>query len=347
VSRRPLSHRQFVERLVISLLVVGIALLLWQLRGLLILVFGSVLVSVVLTVMATPIASWLRIPYWIALLMAVAMLLAFFGTAFWLFGAQVAMQAGALQDRIPAAWEAAQEQLHAWGLGELLNQWLAQIRAGGGVVANMGGIATSVGSAVADTLLVIVGGVYLAARPDLYRGGVMKLIPEKGRPLAGKALDDSGRALRLWLLGRLVSMTVVGTLTGIGLWLIGVPAPLTLGLLAGILEFIPFLGPVLSAVPAVLLALAISPELALWTALLYLGIQQFEGNILEPLVQQRAVELPPVLLLFALVAGGLLFGIVGILFAAPLTVVLYVMVKRLYVRETLHTKTSLPGETED
>ena len=219
-----------------------------------------------------------------------------------------------------------------------------ELAGGGGVVSNLGSIAVTVGNGIADTLLVIVGGIYLAAQPDLYRIGMIKLVPERGRALAADALDASARALKLWLLGRLVSMTVVGLLTWLGLLVIGVPSALTLGLLAALLEFVPFVGPILSAVPAILLAFADSPEKAIWTALLFLAIQQFEGNVLEPLVQQRAVDLPPALLLFALVAGGLVFGVIGIILAAPLTVVLYVLVKRLYVQEALDTPTPLPGQ---
>jgi predicted PurR-regulated permease PerM len=96
----------------------------------------------------------------------------------------------------------------------------------------------------------------------------------------------------------------------------------------------------------VLLALAFSPQAAFWTALLYLVVQQIEGNVIEPLVQQRAVTIPPLLLLFAVVAAGLSFGIAGIILGAPLTVVLYVLVKHLYVRETLHTATPLPTEEQ-
>lgn len=341
-----LTTRQFVERLVIALIVVGLALLVWQLRGLLILVFGSILVGVILTVIARPISRRLHLPHWVGLLIAVFFLLGLFGFAFWMFGAEVIAQASTLQSRLPEAWAALERRLHAWGLGNSLQQWAEQIRPGGGVTANMGNIATSIGSGIADTLLVIVGGIYLAARPDLYRSGIIKLVPERGRALAAQAMDDSGRALRLWLLGRLASMVAVGILTGTGLWLIGVPAALTLGILSGILEFVPFAGPIIAAIPAILLALAHDPQIALWVALLYLGIQQIEGNILEPLVQQRAVDLPPALLLFSIVAGTLVFGIVGVVFAAPLTVVLYVLVKRLYVREALNTKTHIPGEEQ-
>ena len=344
MSSEPISHRIFIERLVIAIIVVGIALLLWNLRDLFMLLFGAVLVSVILNLVAMPLRDRFHVPHGFALLLAVLLVAGVLGVAFWLFGAQVARQAGALQEMIPQAWTAVQARLDLWGLGDSVRQWSRGIGAGGGVIANLGNIAMSVGNGIADTLLVLVGGIYLAAQPELYRVGLLKLVPERGRMLAAQALDASARGLRLWLLGRIVSMTVVGFLTWIGLVLIGVPSALALGLLAALLEFVPFIGPVLAAVPAILLAFAESPEHALWTAFLFLAIQQFEGNILEPLVQQRAVDLPPALLLFAMVAGGLVFGIVGVILAAPLTVVVFVMVKRLYVQEALSTPTPLPGE---
>ena len=346
MSGEPVSHRIFIERLVIALAVIAVALLLWNLRGLFLLLFGAVLVSVILNLIAGPLRERLRFPALLALLSAVLIVALLIGTASWMFGAEVNRQAVTLRELIPAAWAGVEAQLDLWGLGEAAREWAESLRSGGGVVANFGNIAISVGNALADTLLVIVGGIYLAAQPGLYRVGLLKLVPARGRSLAAQALDASGRALRLWLLGRRVSMTAVGVLTWLGLLIIGVPSALTLGLLAALLEFIPFIGPILSAVPAMLLGFAAGPDKAVWVALLFLAIQQFEGNLLEPLVQQRAVDLPPALLLFALVAGGLIFGIVGIILAAPLTVVLYVMVKRLYVQEALDTATPLPGESK-
>jgi predicted PurR-regulated permease PerM len=346
MSSETIGHRIFIERLVIAVIVVGIALLLWNLRDLFMLVFGAVLVSVILNIIARPIRERLNLPAWVALLAAVLIVAAVLTAAFWSFGAQVTRQAQALRDMIPAAWAALEARLNAWGLGESIRQWAESLRGGGGVVANLGNIAVTIGNGIADTLLVVVGGIYLAAQPELYRVGLLKLVPKRGRALAEDALDASGRALHLWLLGRLVSMAVVGTLTWLGLTIIGIPSALALGVLAGLLEFVPFIGPILSAVPAILLAFAESPEQAIWTALLFLAIQQFEGNVLEPLVQQRAVDLPPALLLFALVAGGLLFGAVGVILAAPFTVVMFVMVKRLYVQEALHTPTPLPGQDD-
>jgi predicted PurR-regulated permease PerM len=139
-------------------------------------------------------------------------------------------------------------------------------------------------------------------------------------------------------------MAAVGVATGIGLWLVGADNALAFALLAALLEFIPFIGPILAAIPAILIAAAIDPQMALWVAGVYLVVQQLEGNVFSPLLQQWAVDLPGAVLLFSLLAMGTLFGALGVIFAAPLTVVLYVLVKKLYVREALDTQTPIPGE---
>jgi predicted PurR-regulated permease PerM len=139
-------------------------------------------------------------------------------------------------------------------------------------------------------------------------------------------------------------MVVIGAMTGLGLWLLGVQSWLVLGILAGFFEFIPFAGPILSAVPGILIALVQSPELALWTTLMYVFVQHSEAYLIQPIIQQYAVDVPAVVLLFSLLAFAVLFGPIGILFAAPLSVVSYVLVKRLYVIEALDTPTPIPGE---
>ena len=122
---------------------------------------------------------------------------------------------------------------------------------------------------------------------------------------------------------------------------------MALGLIAGLLEFVPYVGPIVTAVPTMAVAAAEEPTKALWVAGLFLLIQQIEGNLIMPLVQQRTVDLPPVLTIFAVVAFATLFGVLGLLFATPLAVVCFVLVKKLWVRDTLDEETKLPGETED
>lgn len=348
MDAEPHGHRIFVERLLIVVVFIMLVWLLWQMRSVMILLFGAILFAVILRIIANPIQSRFRLPDPLALLIAVLIVLGIFGLAIFLFGAEVVRQASVIRDAVPEAWQAIQRQLAAWGLDQPIVEMEEQFRSNtGGVLSGLGSVVMSIGNALADTLLLLVGGIFLAARPKLYRTGLIKLVPEEGRGRTAQALDDVWRALRLWLAGRLAAMVLVGLLTGFGLWLIGVPAALTLGLVAGLLEFIPFIGPILAAIPAILLALLIDPITALWVAGLYLVVQQMEGNVISPIVQHRAVDLPPALLLFSLVALGLVFGILGVLLAEPLTVALFVLVKRLYVRETLHTKTSMPGGEDD
>jgi predicted PurR-regulated permease PerM len=130
----------------------------------------------------------------------------------------------------------------------------------------------------------------------------------------------------------------------LGLFAIGMPSALALGFLAGLSEFVPIVGPILSAIPALLLAFSEGGNMVFWVAGLYLLIQQLEGNVIMPLVQRKTVDLPPVVALFALVALGILFGPLGVLLGTPLTVVLYVAVNQLYVRDTLGEDAEIPGE---
>jgi predicted PurR-regulated permease PerM len=339
------SDAQFLRRAAMLLGLLGLAWLAWSLRGLLILVFGAVLLAVILRALVEPARDRLHLKDGAALALAVAVVAGTLLGALWLFGAEVAAQASSLGEAIPAAWQAVEGRLDRRGIGQALREQFEELSSGG-IFQHLGGVALSFGSGLADALLVIVGGIYIAGNPELYRRGIIKLAPPRSRGLVATALDDSGRALRLWLLGQLASMVVVGVLTTVGLLLLGVPSALVLGLLAALLEFVPFIGPIAAAVPALVLALAVDPELALWVAALYLVVQQLEGNVIQPIVQQHAVELPPAILVFSLVAAGLMFGIVGIIFAAPLTVVAFVLVKRLYIREALSTRTTIPGEAD-
>jgi predicted PurR-regulated permease PerM len=140
-------------------------------------------------------------------------------------------------------------------------------------------------------------------------------------------------------------MTCVGVLSTMAYWLIGLPSPFALGLIAGLLDFIPFLGPILGGLPAVMMAFTVSTEAAIWTIVAAFVIQQIEGNVIFPLVARKVVTVPPALALFAIVAGSVLFGTFGLIFGFPLAVVAYVLVKKLYVRETLGEETPVPGET--
>lgn len=339
------GHRLFIQRLLIVFALVVLAAFLWRVLDLVLLVFGAVIIATIFHALAEPLHRRTGLPRGAALGLSVLLVFGLLGGAAWMLGSTVSAQVDVLTEAVPRAWRALEARLGEWGLGERINEWVESAApSGSGVLSSISSFALSIGAGIADTLLVVVGGIYLAAQPELYRSGLLKLVSPRRRALVDDAMGDSGRALALWLKGQLVSMLIIGVLTGVGLWLIGVPSALALGILAGLLEFIPIVGPVVAAVPALLLALALDTTTTLYTLGLYILIQQIEGNVVQPMVQQRAVDLPPALLLFSLIASGLVFGALGIILAAPLTVVVYVLVKRLYVREALDTPTTMPGE---
>ena len=189
----------------------------------------------------------------------------------------------------------------------------------------------------------VVIGIFLAFQPDLYRTGFLNLFPKTRRNRLGEVLDELGFTLWWWLMGQLATMASVGTFIGIGLSLLGVPLAGTLGLIAAILSFIPSLGPLISVIPAVMLGLTKSLSMGLWVCLLYLGIQILEANVITPLVQKKAISLPPAFVLGSELLMGLLLGGAGLAFATPLAAVILVLVNMLYIQDVLGEPGSLPS----
>ena len=338
-------ERIFVRRALIAIGLAALAILVWQLRTVIVLLFGAVVMATIVRALADPLSRHLRLPERVAVLIAVLLIVGVIAGVAWLLGQQIAAQMDVLTTTLPAALGRVDQWLAGFGLDHPLKTWLSQLhRSGGTLVSRFGGWLSAASTGVANFLIVLFGGIFLATEPRFYRTGAIKLVPETQRGLISEAMDESERALRMWFKGQLLAMLIIGTMTGAGLWLLGVQSWLVLGILAGFFEFIPFAGPILSAIPGILIALVHGPELALWTTLMYVFVQHSEAYLIQPLIQQYAVDVPAVVLLFSLLAFAVLFGGIGVLFAAPLTVVSYVLVKRLYVREALGTPTPIPGE---
>ena len=340
-SPRLMTEAVFIRRV---LIVVGIAVfisVLYLLSDILLLAFGAVLVAVVLRSIAGPIEGSMSISDRLAIVAAALGAIAVLGGVGFLYGAQISSQLAGLFDNLPAAATSLSKSGHFPSVSELIKG--SSI---GNLVVSAFSWGTTVFGAAATLVVVIVAGVYIAIDPDVYRNGFLKLFPSRVRAQIGETIDDSGGALRLWLGAQAVSMILVGVLTGAGLAFIGVPSALGLGLIAGVTEFVPIVGPLIGAIPTLLLASTVSLEMVLWTMLLFVVVQQVESNIITPLVARRAVKLPPAVGLFAVVAIGILFGPLGLLLGYPLAIVADVAVRRLYVRETLGEDVEIAGEND-
>ena len=317
-----------------------------RLRELLVLAFGAVVIGVLIRALADAIER--RTPLggkgaFYAALLLIALVIGAFA---WLFGAQVAAQVSQLSETIPAMWQRIQEWLRTVPGGEALLASAQGVALDGRSQPSVQRVLGSLANGITGFLLVLFGAVFIAADPGLYRRGLAMLFPRSRRALADEALGESARAIKLWMLGQFIAMLAVGTLTTLGLWLVGVPAALALGLIMGFLEVIPFIGPIMGSIPILIMALSAGPDTALLALAVILVVQQAEGSLITPLVQKKVVSLPPAVTVFGVITGGLLFGPAGLLFAAPLLVVVFVLVKRLYVEEALDTPTYVPGRDD-
>lgn len=340
------SERRFVRRVLIVIALAAGAFLLWRLRDVAVLLFGAVMIATIFRAIADLVEKHLRLPERLAVLLSVLLIVGIIVALFWSIGSQVGAQYYELAATLPRAAQMIDERLAAMGLGHPVGQAIRNAQSAGLVGRDLKTFVSSVTLTAASFLIVFFGGIFLAAQPRLYGIGLIKLIPPERRSVVAEAMTESDRALRLWLKGQLWAMIAIFLLTWLGLWVLGVQSALVLALISGVLEFIPYAGAITSSIPAIMVALVQGPELALWVTGLYVIVHHVEAYLIQPVIQQFAVEIPAVITLFALLAFGLLFGILGILLAAPLAVVSYVLVKRLYVIEALDTPTPIPGETK-
>lgn len=318
---------------------VGLLLAAWFARDVLLVTFTGILLAILLRAPAEWLSRRTGLPEGPAVgAVALALLAVIVGT-FWFQGAEIGDQAEELRQRIPEAVARIEAQLRetSWGR-QLLEKLPAAddvLPDASGAVRRATGVLSGTLSALTTTLLVIFVGLVLAISPGSYTGGIVRLVPPRRRERVREILRQLDETLRWWLAGRLASMTIVGVATGIGLALLGVPLAVVLAVIAALLTFIPNIGPVLAAVPAILLGLVESPRLALAVAGLYIGIQFVESYILAPIIDKKTIYLPPALTVVAQLAMALVAGLLGVALATPLLAVTVVLVRTLYVEDVL------------
>ncbi|HVH98324.1 MAG TPA: AI-2E family transporter [Enhygromyxa sp.] len=344
------TQRRFVRRVMIVVGVVGLIALALVIFGLawtaMLTLFGGILIGVVLDGVAMRIASWTRMPRMLALVLVLLLGLGVaVGAGFWLGPAMVHQLEG-LREQVTTAWEALRGWIEQRPWGPRVLEDISKVRLTSVISPRFGGLLSTTVGTLTSLVLVAVFGIYFALDPDLYLDGLVRLFPKPRRAGVRELCSSIGRALRSWFVGRLLSMTVIGVGTGIGLWIANVPLAAPLGFLAGLASFVPNLGPIMSAVPGVLVGLSISPQTALWALLVYVAVQILESWVITPVIEQRVVSLPPVLLLAFQMLMGLSAGVIGLFMATPLLVTIVVIVQALYVRDMLEDDVVLIGEPD-
>jgi predicted PurR-regulated permease PerM len=320
-------------------LLVAVCGAMWAGRQVLLLLFAGLLFAIVLSAVADWISQHLGVRRGLALALTVLILLVGSSLTAWLVGDRFYSQIQDLSEQLPSVLADLRQSLaqHRWGKAVLHNMPSPEdlLSHTSEVAKKSWSAAWGLVGLAGGSLIFFFVGIYLAIDPTGYRNGFVRLFPVSSRPRLAATLDSAGSTLARWLVGKLILMCMVGVLTAIGLWVLGIPLVLSLALLAATLDFIPNIGPIASAIPALLLAVLKGPSTVLWVALLYLAVQFLESYILSPLVQRRAVSLPPALLIAAQVFLPMTFGVPGLLLATPLTVLLLVLVRSLYVESIL------------
>jgi predicted PurR-regulated permease PerM len=344
---RDIARRVTVVVLV-TLLILALAYVVWRGAHILLQTFAGILFAVFLSALAGHVRRYTRLSYGWSLAVVLAALFVLAGLTGWLLTDRLAGQVAELAHELPRSLNAIKDHVKQYEWGEQLLQRMPSARtltSQASEFSRLTGFISGVASFLVAALVILFVGIFGAAEPGLYRVGLLHLIPLAYRPRAAEALDAVAFNLRCWLLGQVFLMFVIGATTALGLWLLGVPLALTLGVIAGIFEMVPYVGPWLSAVPAALIALLVSPLHMVAVLGLFLFLHILEGYVLLPLVQRRAVHLPPALTLVGQVLLGELLGFLGLFVAAPLTVTVVVLLKMLYVEDTLGDRAvDVPGE---
>lgn len=313
---------------------VALALLLWKAGAMLMLLFAGSLLAIFLNGAAQAIRRpFPRLPYSAALFTVVIALAAILAGAGLAFAPAIAEQAREVGRSLAEAWANVESYLGpVFGeSGTATNGYQTMERYAG----QIGGIFSTTLGAISGLLIILFTGLFFAWDPDIYARGFLRLIPPHRRKRLAVVIDEAAATLRWWLVCQFLSMLILTVQLTIGLLLLGVPLAVPLAVLSGLLTFVPYLGPIVSTVPGVLIALSVSPELALWTLLLYLAVQNIEAYLLMPLIYFKTVHIPPVLTLGFQLLLGTLGGLLGVIIATPLLAALLVVVKRLYVEDTL------------
>ncbi len=319
----------FVALLQVVALVAALAVM-WWLRNLVLLLFAAILLAILLFGGARPLGRVLRIGERAGVIVVAALALLALTAFSALLGNRVLTEIASLREQLPGAVET----FGTWlGMADL-ETWIAErVQSQMDEMSLIGGISGAtmwMVNGLIGVLLVVGGGLFIALSPGTYVRGALAIVPPGPRPRVKDLMRELGRALKYWLVGQLVAMVCVGVLTAIGLVLLGIPTPYALAFLAGLLEFVPYVGPVASAVPAVAVAFAESPVAAVWVTLLYFGIQQLESIFLIPLIQRKTVNLPPAATVFSVIAFGIVLGPMGVVLGAPLTVVAITLLRELW-----------------
>ena len=314
--------------------VVALLAVLWFARTALLLLFAGILLAVLLDGLCQPLMRGTGMPKSLALFLVLLTIALIFLLIGWIAGPVLAQQLEELGRNLSQAiMNFSQQAANETGQGGMLrgfnwSELVGLLPSPLGIASGATAVASTVIGAAVSILIVIFFGVYLALDPDTYVRLVLRFAPVERREELRGMFTEMGRILRRWLVGQLSAMAVVGLVTYLGLLILGIPLGFVLALLLGLFEFIPYIGPILGAAPMLLVSAGQGLDMFAWVVALYIVVQLLESYVITPIIQSRAVSLPPVLVIAGQLVFGAMFGVLGLALATPLVAAASVPVRR-------------------
>ncbi len=328
------------------LIVLAIFYLLAPVARVLLVIFSGILFAIFIAGISRFLTRKIHLPYRVALGCVLVALIGLFTLFGWVAGPSVNEQFNTLTDRLPKAIENLNSFLKQFGWTSALlnNSSEGDVLSWSKLLGGITGFFSFTAGVIADFFIIVFLGIYLAFSPAFYKDNIVRIFPQQKRARVRKVLKGVGHGLGWWLVGRLSSMLAVGLLITLGLWLIGQPLAIILGVIAGLLSFVPYIGPVLSVIPAILVALIENVYLVVWVLAVYGAAQFLESYLITPLIQKKAVSTPPALLISVQFLMAIVFGFYGVLLATPLTVAIIILIQMLYIEDILGEPVRLLGD---
>jgi predicted PurR-regulated permease PerM len=314
--------------------VVVVAILLWLLSEVVLVIFTSILIAIALCGLANPITKLTRVPHVLAVLIATLIVVVSVSLPISLFGARLLAQYDAIAEDIPQTITTIRQavEAHPWGRfveGFIVGDDISKLTAP--FTAHVASLVTSTGKVLSYVMIMLFGGIYLAMDPGRYINGLMYFTPANYKDRMQSFIKRSGTTLRRWLFTQLLVVVMNGVFAGVALWAFGVDAPVALAMLGGALAFIPYVGTLVAMAIGALAALPQGPAFALYAVIAFGAASFLEGYLITPYIQAKTLSLPPVIIIFSILGFTLLFGVLGVILAAPLTIVLMIALDTVYV----------------
>ena len=335
-ERQRITMQLFARRVLIVLTLIALFAIVWYTAYVLVLAFAGILGAIILDAITEWVSERTGLSRGRSYLIVLGSIIALTALAIWQLAPRLILQISQLAGVIPQAITNLRAYLAQSDWGRELEQSAPSLRLFS-LLSGVTNIAFKAVEALAGLLVIAVVAGYVGAKPDAYFRGALALFPPSSRARVREILQETARTLRHWMLGQLVPMTVLGIATTIGLWLLHIPLIFTLGLFTGLMIFIPYIGAVIAFLLTVIVALSKNPAVVPYVAIFYLGVHIAEGYFLTPMVQRRAVYLPPALTILAQVLMSLLLGFLGLALATPMAASALVMVKMLYLHQDPET----------